>query len=866
MHTSVIWGRIVAFIAIVFFSASSNFVALPVAQAFVSNGLVSQWTFDEGSGSVVEDSIGSNTGSLVNNPTWASGMQGSALQFDGTSNYVNVEDSTSLQPSQISVSFWVKRNGAQPDWAKMLMKGSGAAAPWGSYKFEFSGSSDTNFYWMVGFTDNTSGVVSSVTSLADNQWYFVTGTYDGTRVRLFINGNPESYSEVTKTIKYDTTPLTIGAGPGYSFFNGSIDDVRVYNRALSISEVKSIYNGEPTVSPSVAITYPLNNQSIYNPLIVTASAITLPDVAGVQFKLDGNNLSNEDLTVPYSASLTPSSLPIGNHTLSAVMRSTNGATLESANVNVTVTAPQATYSVSSAAIVSPERGFYKYRSTINGTYSNKYTDVRNAGYSLTNLVVRLDNYINQYIPQSFLNQLTSELALARAAGVKVIPVVSYNDGFINGDPNQGSNGSSLSWIQNNISQLGAIWQANSDVILAEEAGYIGAWGEWHTSNTIANDDFVSRGTVLNAMLSALPTSRMVLLRYPLDLFKLHGDPTTEAEAYNGTNGSRVGFYNDSFNSTRDDGGTYTWWGLPGYSIDETKNFVGANSLYTAGGAETEYDTIDVGYPGCATALADLQKLNITFVDADYNLNTIEVWNNQGCFEEINRRLGYRFELQDAYYPTTGLVPGNNFHLQLTIKNSGFASPFNARPVYVVLQNINGQNTYKFTLNTDPRSWKPDITSVVTQDLALPTDMVAGNYKLYLWMPDAATGLQNNPLYSVQLANQNVWNPSSGYNTLATNIIVGDIILPMVSITFPLNNSQVNRNSNVTITANASDNISVQRVEFYVNNSLACTDTTLPYTCVWHVPATGNKNHTLQGRAYDSTGNTASSSLITITAK
>jgi glucose/arabinose dehydrogenase len=89
---------------------------------------------------------------------------------------------------------------------------------------------------------------------------------------------------------------------------------------------------------------------------------------------------------------------------------------------------------------------------------------------------------------------------------------------------------------------------------------------------------------------------------------------------------------------------------------------------------------------------------------------------------------------------------------------------------------------------------------------------------------------------------------------------GDNVAPSVSITSPANNAIVARKTNVTITATASDNVGVTRVEFFVNGALQCTDTGAPYSCVWRVPAAMNKTFQLQARAFDLAGNSGASTV------
>ena len=95
--------------------------------------------------------------------------------------------------------------------------------------------------------------------------------------------------------------------------------------------------------------------------------------------------------------------------------------------------------------------------------------------------------------------------------------------------------------------------------------------------------------------------------------------------------------------------------------------------------------------------------------------------------------------------------------------------------------------------------------------------------------------------------------------------VTDNTAPTVSITAPVDGSRLKRKSTVTITASASDQVGVTRVEFYVNGALACTDTSAAYSCAWKVPASNSiKIYGLDAKAYDAAGNVGVSSTVTVT--
>ena len=99
-----------------------------------------------------------------------------------------------------------------------------------------------------------------------------------------------------------------------------------------------------------------------------------------------------------------------------------------------------------------------------------------------------------------------------------------------------------------------------------------------------------------------------------------------------------------------------------------------------------------------------------------------------------------------------------------------------------------------------------------------------------------------------------------------SVTVTDVTAPSVAITSPANNSTVPRGTTVTITAEASDNVGVTKVEFYVGNTLKCTDTAPAYSCAWSVPNAPNKTYKLTAKAYDAANNIATSPIITVTSQ
>ena len=134
-------------------------------------------------------------------------------------------------------------------------------------------------------------------------------------------------------------------------------------------------------------------------------------------------------------------------------------------------------------------------------------------------------------------------------------------------------------------------------------------------------------------------------------------------------------------------------------------------------------------------------------------------------EEINNRLGYRLSLTTADF-NEQVRPGGVLNLTVDLRNTGFASIINQRPLYVVLAGQSGIPPYKAQLDLDPRRWEPGRVSF-TAKLHIPSNATEGEYRLALWLPDGYESLQDNPLYAVQFANENTWDESNGYNILGS---------------------------------------------------------------------------------------------------
>jgi parallel beta-helix repeat protein len=203
--------------------------------ALPPDGLVS-WYRAEGD---AKDFEGANNGALVGGATFATGEVGQAISLNGTDAYVSVPDSPSLSLiSGATYTAWIKLNQLPSD-AGHFMEIAAKSQSGNDLDFQVETDNHVRFYVGAGVR------VSSTTALQTGQWYFVAATYSANnQIAIYVNGSQEAAATINVTHTPNSNPLIIGANavfPGH-FFNGSIDEVQVYNRQLSAGEVQSIYN------------------------------------------------------------------------------------------------------------------------------------------------------------------------------------------------------------------------------------------------------------------------------------------------------------------------------------------------------------------------------------------------------------------------------------------------------------------------------------------------------------------------------------------------------------------------------------------------------------------------------------------------
>jgi hypothetical protein len=298
---------------------SSNAMPAPPPCVPAPSGLVGWWP---GEGNA-NDVAGTNNGTLVDDVGFAPGEVGQAFSFDGNG-YVSIPDSPLLDSltTSITIELWLKTDQLTSDWTGIVTKGNSA------WQLQATPGANT-----VDFNVSVSaGDLSGSQSINDGQWHHVAGVYDGTNMFLYVDGTLDGSMPATGLIPQNSYPLSIGANtqayvpgcgcnePGY-FFNGLIDEVSIYNRALTASEIQAIYaagsGGKCNVPTPPAANVPVI--FAFSPIFgavgasVTISGTNFSPVAAsnivyfgaVQAQVTAASVTNLVVTVPAGATYAP---------------------------------------------------------------------------------------------------------------------------------------------------------------------------------------------------------------------------------------------------------------------------------------------------------------------------------------------------------------------------------------------------------------------------------------------------------------------------------------------------------------------------------------------------------------------------------
>ena len=414
---------------------------------------------------------------------------------------------------------------------------------------------------------------------------------------------------------------------------------------------------------------------------------------------------------------------------------------------------------------NPERGFYSaagYSSASQAPLSEASVSAnRRMGRTLFLLEFHLTDFVESDISEDYLDMIRANFLSLREKGAKAIVRFAYSNGMYEKDKPWDA---TPEWVHRHIQQLKPLLQEHYDVILVLQAGFIGSWGEWYYTDNFpdVSKDPQPRRQLVDALLEALPADRQVALRTPAYKMKMYGysvaDTISRAVAHQNTPRSRLGGHNDCYLASANDTGTYNG--------QDDRKFWAGDSRYTIMGGETcgtsTYCHCEA-YENAPGTMADLATNHFTYLNIGYHQKVIQRWKSEGCFEDIERRLGYRYVLDKGYFSKEATA-GGAFRVVLSLRNEGFSPVQNPRDAEFVLTDASGKVVKTWALSSDPRYWMPEEKITIDQTLQLP-DGISGTMTLSLNLPDPCETLRSNPMFSIRLANEDVWDERTGYNKL-----------------------------------------------------------------------------------------------------
>jgi len=226
-----------------------------VAPSYPTDGLVSLWHFDENSGNTAYDSQGENNGN-ISGAEWITGISGSALDYNNEDGGTIIPKNSSLNitGNQLSLSVWFKLSEIGDDGCFIFDRTKYVVRIDQLGKLLFG---IYNPDWSYANIDWTNRII-------DTDWHNLINTYDGSIMKMYLDGELLGTSEASGNLRSTTSDVYIGNQSSINFFNGRIDEVAIYNRALTVQEVSKVYNTTPNPggeNSGLISDWPLNENS-----------------------------------------------------------------------------------------------------------------------------------------------------------------------------------------------------------------------------------------------------------------------------------------------------------------------------------------------------------------------------------------------------------------------------------------------------------------------------------------------------------------------------------------------------------------------------------------------------------------------------
>jgi Domain of unknown function (DUF4874)/Domain of unknown function (DUF4832) len=388
-----------------------------------------------------------------------------------------------------------------------------------------------------------------------------------------------------------------------------------------------------------------------------------------------------------------------------------------------------TFTSAAGDVVSPERGFYRgITDDFVSLTLDEVANIRSEGSTLIYAPVRLDAFRAADLTPAFKARLNTAFALVRKSGLKVALRFAYNYPANEFDYLNAKD-ATLAQVKRHIAQLAPEIARNRDVIAVMHAGFVGAWGEGHTSSNHL-DTAANKRAVIAELLAKMPRDLQILWRYPPDLISWRSQQLTGI--------SRVGLHNDCFLSSPTDVGTYSE-NAAVRSVERSKAAaISRTTFYMGETCAAEPASIRAD---CASILREGKQFNVSSLDRDYYDAFITAWKTKGCYTTVAKSLGYRLRIVKATLTSANVI-------SVTITNDGWARPLSPRRIKLQWRDANGVAHATVLGTASIRAFVPGTTLTYRVALAKNTGTFC------LAAPDVSATLAKDARYALRFANAN----------------------------------------------------------------------------------------------------------------
>ena len=803
-------------------------------------GPVAAYAFDEGGGTSAGDASGSGNGGTVAGATWtASGRHGGALSFDGIDDRVVVPDADSLDlGTGMTLEAWVRPATLGSAWRTVLFKAQADNHVWALY------GSDGTRPRAEAFIGSDVFQAAGTGALAANQWAHLTATYDGTLLRLYVNGTLATSTTVEGSLLTSTGDLWIGGNPVWAeWFSGLIDEIRVYDRALTGEQIAADMavpvgapdTEAPAAPPNLAATGGRGSVAL------TWSAAT-DDVGVHHYNVHRSTTpgftptAGNRIAQPTGTSYTDSGLAAGQYHYAVTAADDAGnvgpaseasatATADTTPPSVAITAPAAGATVANAvtlsATASDDDGVVGVQFKVDG--ANAGAEDTSAPYSVqweSRSVANGDHDVTAVARDASGNQRTAEARRIVVDNPTAPPptglVAAY--GF---DEGSGGGTGDASGAGNAGTVAGATWST---------AGRFGGALSFDGVNDRvtapdANSLDLTSGMTLEAWVrpSAANNWRTAIAKehgttVAYSLYSNRNTNVPHAEIYSG---GRLRGVNGTgalpLNAWSHLAATFD-----GAQVRIFVNGAQVGAINRAGTIEVAAGPLTIGGNG---------PFGEWFAGL---MDEVRVYNRALSAAEIQADMTTPIGAPDSAAPS---APGT---LAATGGRGSVALSWGAATdnVGVHHYDVHRSTTAGFTPTAANRIAQPTGTSYLDQGLA------AGTYHYVVRAADAAGNL-------------------GAASNQASGTATADTTLPDVAVTAPLAGATVS--GTVALTASATDDDAVAGVQFKVDGAnVGAEDTAAPYTIQWDSRTVANGARDIAAVARDRAGNARTSAAVRVT--